>query len=116
MLPVISVEKSPDFKTIIASGLFGGRRPGFFEAIVYTDEMAAEESLKTPVGDPMKTNIKRTIQCRLYFDPLTAKGISQWLNKQLADYEKDFGNIVIPKEPELTKTLPTTEGTFDQPS
>ena len=94
------------------SGLFGGRRPGFFEAIVYTDEMAAEESLKTPAGDPKTMTIKRTIQCRLYFDPLIAKSISQWFNTQVAEYEKDFGPIIIPKEPEPTKTPPPAESLF----
>ena len=94
------------------SGLFGGRRPGFFEAIVYTDEMAAEESLKTPAGDPKTMTIKRTIQCRLYFDPLAAKSISQWFNKQVADYEKDFGAIITPKEPEPSKSPSSQQDMF----
>jgi hypothetical protein len=60
--------------------------------------MVAEESLKTPVGDPKKTSIKRTIQCRLYFDPIAAKSISEWLNNQLVGYEKDFGKIISKKD------------------
>jgi hypothetical protein len=95
----IQVEKHPDFRTIIVSGVFGGHRPGYFEAITYTDELVADEALATPVTDPTKAHGKRTIQCRLYFDPLTAKSIAAWLNGHVADYEKEFGAIKTPAEP-----------------
>jgi hypothetical protein len=95
----IQVEKHPDFRTIIVSGVFGGRRPGFFEAITYTDELVADEALTTPVMDSTKARGKRIIQCRLYFDPFAAKSVAQWLSGHVADYEKEFGPIKTPVEP-----------------
>lgn len=100
MEPSISVEKHPDFKTIIVSGMFGGHRPGYVEAVAYTDELVADDALKSIKPDSTKIAIKRTLQCRLYFDPATAKSVAQWLNKHILDYETEFGTIIVPKEPE----------------
>lgn len=78
--PPIEVRRDELYRTIIVSGIFGGHRPGVFEAIVYTDEMDAEEALGS--AQPLKERIKiqRTLQCRLVIDPVQAKSIAKWLN------------------------------------
>ena len=42
--------------------------------------------------------IKRSIQCRLVIDHVTAKSISKWLNEHLAQYEQVYGKIPSPEE------------------
>jgi hypothetical protein len=101
--PEVNIEFSPDYRTIIISGIFGGHRPGFFEAVVYSDELNPVEAFKTIQPDVTKVKIKRTMQIRLYFDPIQAKSILKWLSEHVQQYEKSFG--VIPE--------PGKEGKFD---
>jgi hypothetical protein len=75
------------------NGLFGGSRPGYFEAVAYTDELIAKDALTTVNLAPERAYIKRTMQCRLVFDPVTAKSILSWLQTQIEQYEKTFGKI-----------------------
>ena len=66
--PKVVAEKHEVYRTIIVNGVYGGHRPGFFEAIVYTDEMIADEALSTIPEDATKVYIKRLLQCRLVMD------------------------------------------------
>jgi len=104
--PKVEVQKDPNYRTIIVSGLYGGHRPGYFEAIVYTDEMAAEEALSIVSGLPEKVFIRRTLLCRLFIDPVQAKSIAKWLNQHIADYEKAFGPIPTPPEEKPSEAKP----------
>jgi len=98
--PEFSVERSPDYRTIQVSGVFGGHRPGLFEAIIYTDEMIADEALREPTGDPKRVKLKRTIQCRLVIDPIQAKAFAGWLQHHIENYEKEIHEIPTgPKKP-----------------
>ena len=106
-LPEIRVEKHKDYRTIIVNGVYGGHRPGFFEAIIYTDEIEADEALSTIPPSSEKVKIRRVLQCRLVMDPVQAKSIQQWLTRHIEEYEKKFGKIPLPeKVPE--KRLPYT--------
>jgi len=96
--PKITVKKDDHYRDVIVNGVFGGHRPGFFEAIVYTDEMIADDALSTLATDPRKVHIQRVIQCRLIIDPVQAKSIARWFNKHIEAYEKAFGKIVMPEE------------------
>ncbi|MCS7114817.1 MAG: DUF3467 domain-containing protein, partial [Candidatus Bathyarchaeota archaeon] len=94
--PKVVVEKHEGYRTIIQNGVFGGHRPGFFEWVVYTDEMVADEALSSIPDDPTKAYIKRTLQCRIICDAVQAKALHQWLSQHIAEYEKSFGKIVAP--------------------
>jgi len=102
--PEIIVEKSPDYKTIIVSGVFGGHRPGFFEVIVYTDELVADEALSSVPPDTDKIKVKRTLQCRLVMDPVEAKSFFEWFKQHMEQYEKEFGEIKIRPEERREQT------------
>ena len=102
--PKIIVEKSQHYRTIIVSGVFGGHRPGFFEAVIYTDELVADEALEHPMPKANKIYIKRTVQCRLLMNPFQAKSFAQWLVNHIKEYEKEFGEIKLPKQPSTEKT------------
>ena len=96
--PKFEVAKHENYRTIIVNGVLGGLRPGFFEAIVYTDELVVDEALGTALSSPEKAYIKRTMQCRLVFDPFQAKSLAQWLTAHVNEYEKLFGKIPTPSE------------------
>lgn len=96
--PKIVVEKHEGYRSIIESGIFGGHRPGFFEWIIYTDKLIADDALATIPPDPAKTIIKRTLQCRLVLTAFQAKTLAGWLNKHIGEYEKKFGKIITPQE------------------
>lgn len=94
---IIEVKKHDHYRTIFVSGVYGGHRPGFFEAIVYTDEMDPEEALSSLEVAPV-VNIRRIIQCRLILDPFQAKSLLEWLKRHIEEYEKKFGEIKVPRE------------------
>jgi hypothetical protein len=77
----------------MVNGIFGGFRPGYFEAIAYTDELIAKDALSTVNLAPERAYVKRTMQCRLVIDPVTTKSILSWLQDQVEQYEKTFGTI-----------------------
>ena len=94
--PTIETEYSEDYRTIIVSGIYGGHRPTYFELVVYHDEMLTHEALETLPPDSKRIKILRTIETRLYIDPMQAKSTLKWLNQHVSDYEKQFGNIPEP--------------------
>jgi len=96
--PKVVLGRHDGYRTIIESGVFGGHRLGFFEWIVYTDEMVADDALGTIPPDPGKVQIKRTLQCILVLTATEAKGLAEWLNDHITEYEMQFGKIVTPKE------------------
>ncbi|MCP8307647.1 MAG: hypothetical protein H3Z53_06995 [archaeon] len=96
--PRVEVQRDEKYQTILVSGVFGGHRPGFFEAILYRDELVADEALSTAVPSPEKVYLRRTLQCRLVMDPFQAKNFAQWLIHHINEYEKLFGKIPTPEE------------------
>src|SRR5438093_219540 len=77
-MPKIEVFEDPGYKSINVSGIFGGQRPGYFEAILYTDQLEAKEALSSVNLIPERAYVRRTLQCRLIIDPVTAKSILGW--------------------------------------
>jgi hypothetical protein len=96
--PKIEVNVDTSYRTIVVNGIFGGHRPGYFEGIVYTDELEGKEALSTVQLASERAYIKRTIQCRLVLDPVTAKSIAKWLNEHISQYEQVFGKIPTPED------------------
>jgi hypothetical protein len=101
--PRIEVIDDPDYRTIIVNGVFGGHKPGFLEAVVYTDEWVVKEALATLDAPLDKIYIKRTLKCRLVIDPFTAKSVADWLTTHIKQYEESFGKIEAPKDKTLNQ-------------
>ena len=97
-LPMFVVQKDEHYRDIIVNGVFGGHRPGFFEALIYTEEIMADEALSSQPIDSKKVHIQRTLKCRLILDPVQAKVFAKWLNYHISAFERDFGKIVTPEE------------------
>jgi hypothetical protein len=94
--PKIALQKHETYRTIFQTGLFGGPRPGYFEWIIYTDEMVADDALGPIPPDPTKSYIKRTLQCSIMMTPIQAKNLVDLLGQQITQYEKTFGKIALP--------------------
>jgi hypothetical protein len=99
----IEVVKDANYRTIVVNGLFGGHRPGYIEAIAYTQETDVSKALTSPTTDGSKISIRRILQCRLVIDPIEAKRIVSWLTLHISEYEGFFGKIIMPEEIEQKK-------------
>lgn len=97
-LPKVETQKDPNYRTILTSGVFGGHRAGYFEAIIYTEELIADDALETAKISSDRAFIRRTQQCRLVMDPFQAKSFAEWLNRHIQEYEKKFGKIEMSEE------------------
>lgn len=109
--PRIEVRKDERYRDIIVNGIFGGPRPGFFEAILYTDELVVDEAVKSVPFNNEKLYLRRTIQCRLVMDPVQAKSFAMWLNRHIQSYEKTFGKIVTIEELSQARARTQTQDT-----
>ena len=104
----ITVETSPNYKTIKTSGMFGGINPGGLEAIVYSEHRVVDEVLKDQELDYRKTKIKRIIECELIINPAQMISIRDWLNNKINEYESIFNKMPTDHELEerFAKTYP----------
>jgi len=102
--PRFKIEVSPQYRTIMVNGVLGGYRPGFFEMLVFTDEIDPEE-LRAELSESLV--VKRTFQCRLVLDPVQAKSLLVWLSQQVSEYEKKFGEIRLPARQQTEKRGPS---------
>ncbi len=96
--PKVEVSEDPQYKSINVSGVFGGQRPGYFEAILFTDQLEAREALSSVNPILERAYIRRTLQCRLIIDPVTAKSILGWLENSIKQYEQVWGKIASPED------------------
>jgi hypothetical protein len=98
MKPKVELVEHPNYRTINVSGVIGGHRPMFFEAVLFSNELKVTEALTDAELNPERSHIKRTIECRLVMDPFEAKIMATWLNSEIATYEKNYGRIPSPEE------------------
>lgn len=70
----------------------------YFEVVIHSDELKATEALANADLAPERSELKRTLECRLLIDPFQAKLISNWLAKNIMEYEKLYGRIPSPEE------------------
>lgn len=96
--PKVQLVEHPNYRTINVSGVIGGQRPMYFEVVIHSDELKAGEALADADLAPERSEIKRTLECRLLIDPFQAKMISNWLQKNIVEYERLYGKIPSPEE------------------
>jgi hypothetical protein len=88
----IEVKEHVDFRTIDITGAIGSFVGMRLEMILYSEHIDVPKGI---VLDEINPSLKfdRTLECRLIIDPLTAKSIAQWLNRQVNAFEKQYGII-----------------------
>lgn len=93
--PTINASKSPDFRPIAVTGVYGGSRAGYLEMVIYTDLIA------TVATDDKSQQlvIDRVAQCTLMIPIAVGKQIARWLSSHIEVYEKVFGEVKIQAQP-----------------
>lgn len=94
----INVVENPNYRTINVSGGIGSHYQLGIQLVLFSEEFDCTEALSETSIDTKKLGIRRTLECRLSFDPYTAKDIQNLLSTQISKYESKFGKIPIPDQ------------------
>jgi hypothetical protein len=86
--------KSPDYKYIYASGVFGGLTPNDARMIFYLDRLEPE-TLQDPPGRSKVGKIIRELQVEVHVSPTQFKTMAQWMMRHIQRYESTFGEIPV---------------------
>jgi hypothetical protein len=98
--PAFSLSKSPEYKIVFASGVFGGINPNDAQMIFYLDRFEPELVPDQP-GTQRLSKINREFQVEIHVTPSQFKSIAQWMTQHVQNYEKNFGEIPLgPREAE----------------
>jgi len=106
--PKFEDTKSPDYKYIYATGVFGGLDPNDGRMIFYLDRVEPE-TVNEPVPGALKLKkIVRELQVEVHMTPTQFKSIAQWMMRHVENYEKIFGEIPMkPKKRSLPDSMVT---------
>lgn len=101
----VRVKKAIDYKALYSHGAFGGFLSNYhFRIDFYVEEVPPLEYTEVD-GQPDEKELRergmeRTVQASVYCPLPFLKELSEWLNKNIKEYEEQFGEI------------PKTVGTF----
>jgi hypothetical protein len=88
--PRYNDERSPEYKVIYVSDIFGGHQIDYFEVTVRTISINANDSEKA--GEAI---LDRVEQACLKMSPQQAKLFRDWLSLQINQFETKFGTIAF---------------------
>ena len=107
MLLHLRIPKSPDYRYVYATGVFGGVDPTGAKMIFYLDRFEPE-TVSTPQPGAVKLKkISRELQVEVNTSPTAFKSLTAWMNQHVQQYEKMYGAIPM---------APKTEGKQAPPS
>lgn len=99
--PTFEDTKSPDYRYVYATGVFGGIDPNGTTMIFYLDRLELETVSTPQPGAEKLKKILRELQVEIYMSPTTFKSVAEWMNHHIQQYEKIFGEIpMAPKKEE----------------
>ena len=87
--------KSPDYKYVYASGVFGGLTPNDARMIFYLDRLEPE-TLQDPPGRSRVGKIIRELQVEVHVSPTQFKTMAQWMMRHK---EQDSPFLRLAKAP-----------------
>ena len=92
------ITKSPDFKLLYASGIFGGLNPLDARMIFFVDRAMPKVETGTP--GRMKTGvIERELQIEIHMSPQQFISIYHWMQSHIERLEKE--GVLVKKEPSV---------------
>lgn len=97
-MPEIKGETSPQFRRIIADGIFGHIDSLGLDAIVYSEHDVIDKVLETAPLSAHRATIKRVAEVELILSPMQMKATLLWLENKIKEYEALFGRIPSPEE------------------
>jgi len=105
MPPKFEDTVSPEFRYIYATGVFGGIAPDDARIIFYLDRLVPETTSREVPGSMELKKVNRELQIEVHCSPFQFKAIAAWMNRNLEQFEKQFGPIRMgPPIPEEEKT------------
>lgn len=97
--------KSPDFKYVFATGVFGGLDPNGGRIIFFLDRIEPETTNEPMPGTSKVKKVVRELQVEVHMSPTQFKSIANWMMEHIARFEEAFGSIPLePKKPSPPKT------------
>lgn len=105
--PTLEAEYSPQFRQVVASGIWGIITPLGLDATIFSEQLMVDDVAKSPKLETGTLRVKRTVEFGMVINPLQMKAIYEWLGTKIKEYEHIFGEIKSQQElAERAKTLP----------
>lgn len=95
--PAFEDTKSPDYRYVYATGVFGGLDPNDGRLIFYLDRIEPETVNEPHPGSSKLKKVVRELQVEIHVTPSQFKSIAIWMNRHIKNFEDMFGEI--PMEP-----------------
>jgi len=92
--PKIEVEKAEEYRSVFASGVYGGLNPSGGALIFYADRLVPEPN-KTVPGQMILEKIVQELQVEVRITPAQWKAMVEWMKGNLETYEKTFGEVKL---------------------
>ena len=94
--PQFEDTKSVDHRYIFTTGVFGGlHQPSDAQIIFYLDRLEPQTASTPQPGSMSLKKILRELQVEIHMTPTMFKSMASWMNKNVEEYEKIFGEIPI---------------------
>jgi len=105
-VPRFEQVKSPDFKSIYATGVFGGVDPNEGRIVFYVDHL--EPRIREDPPGAMETEkVVRELLVEVHMSPQQFKSIAQWATDHISNLEQQIGKLPGPLEKTERKAPPT---------
>jgi len=91
--PEIKMNKSPDYRIVSATGVFGGVNPSGGRVIFFIDRF---EPVSDRSGKLSLESINRELQVEVHLSPATFKTIAEWMTKHIKEFEEREKQQITP--------------------
>lgn len=100
--------KSPNYREIYSTGVFGGLSPDDAKLIFFLDKVETK-TLSEPLGQQKITKFVREALVEVHMTPTQWKRIALWMMESVTRYEPNFGTIPLEPKKIVTNAEPITE-------
>lgn len=104
--PNFRVAESENFRSIYASGIFGGLNPAEGRIIFYHDRLKIKPVENTPGGLQTK-EIVHEMQVEVHMSPANFKVLAEWAMKHVQNVEKHLGHPIKTAPEDSKKKTPS---------
>ena len=87
--------KSPDYKYVFATGVFGGLSPNDAKMIFFLDRLEPTTTNEPRPGALKIKKVIRELQVEVHMTLQEFKNIAIWMNNNIKRYEDRFGEITV---------------------
>lgn len=111
--PQFQDTKSPDFRVVYSTGVFGGLNPDDAKLTYFLDRVEIKTHTEPLYGEQKVDKIVREALVEVHMTPTQWKRVALWMMQNVMNYETVFG--MIPMEPKriVTSSEPTTNSKTD---